>query len=337
MHNTTRNLGILIAVMLLLPARIGQSGSETPLKVGLHHTPPFVIETPDGRWEGLAVELWQAVARKLEHPFTFHKQPRHGLLTAVQDAKIDLAIGDFTMTSDQERVLDFSHAFYTSGLGIAVPHLDQAGWRGDLRRLFSWPVLRIILAMLAGLLVAGLLVWLFERRRNAASVGYGDKAPVTFAGRFLALIWMFLSLFLVASFTAAITSNMTVDSLQSRIKGPGDLEQVRVATLEASPGAAYLRDHGLGYLAFETMQAALEALAAGRVDAVVAEKPQMQHLVKVRFAHQVRLLPHHFQWAYHAFALPPGTPLREPINQHMLAVLDSDAWVKQVRRYMGRD
>ncbi|MFH7563901.1 MULTISPECIES: ion channel [Oceanimonas] len=48
-------------------------------------------------------------------------------------------------------------------------------------------------------------------------MGYGDKAPVTFAGRLVGLIWMFAGMIMVASFTAAITSSLTVNNLRTGI------------------------------------------------------------------------------------------------------------------------
>ena len=80
-------------------------------------------------------------------------------------------------------------------------------------------VLRIICAVILALLLSGHLIWLFERRDNSiqfpedygvgvdhglwwsvvtmTTVGYGDKAPVTFLGRFLGVIWMFVGVILL--------------------------------------------------------------------------------------------------------------------------------------------
>lgn len=73
----------------------------------------------------------------------------------------------------------------------------------------------------------GVLLWLVERKRNSdqfggsvaegigsgfwwsavtmTTVGYGDKAPVTLIGRFMATIWMFASVITISGFTAAIS------------------------------------------------------------------------------------------------------------------------------------
>ena len=82
-------------------------------------------------------------------------------------------------------------------------------------------------------------MWLFERKRNKemfgqgikglgagfwwsavtmTTVGYGDKAPVTAAGRTIGFIWMFAAILLISGLTASIASALTVSSLDSKIE-----------------------------------------------------------------------------------------------------------------------
>jgi len=55
------------------------------------------------------------------------------------------------------------------------------------------------------------------------TVGYGDKAPVTLAGRVVGLLWMPASIILISGFTAAIASALTVGQLDHSISGLDDL------------------------------------------------------------------------------------------------------------------
>jgi hypothetical protein len=95
------------------------------------------------------------------------------------------------------------------------------------------------------LLALGTLMWWFERKRNQeqfgggteagigssfwwsavtmTTVGYGDKAPITFGGRVVAFLWMLIAIIIVSVFTATITSTLTVAHLDVPVKGPQDL------------------------------------------------------------------------------------------------------------------
>ena len=55
------------------------------------------------------------------------------------------------------------------------------------------------------------------------TVGYGDKAPITTAGRMIAVMWMFIGIVLLSGITATITTALTVHRLGTRIQGPEDL------------------------------------------------------------------------------------------------------------------
>jgi len=48
------------------------------------------------------------------------------------------------------------------------------------------------------------------------TVGYGDKSPKTLGGRMVALVWMIFSIIFIASFTANITTSLTLSELKER-------------------------------------------------------------------------------------------------------------------------
>jgi hypothetical protein len=64
------------------------------------------------------------------------------------------------------------------------------------------------------------------------TVGYGDISPQTFRERVMAVVWMFISLVLVFSFTATMASILTAARLNQSpaIRGPDYLRQIHVGT-----------------------------------------------------------------------------------------------------------
>lgn len=327
------------------------------LTVGTKIAPPFVIQ--DGAdFTGLSIDLWQAVSDQLNLKSRYVTRNIGGLLSGVQDGSLDIAVAALTVTAPREARIDFTFPVYSSGLAIAVPATSGNSIWQTVKRLFSWQFLTAALALVAVLLLAGLLVWLFERRRNAeefgggpiaglasgfwwaavtmTTVGYGDKSPRTPGGRLVGLIWMFAGVIIISSFTAAIATSLTVGQLASGIQGVNDLRSARVATVTDSAAAESLSARGIAFAKNDNLSAALAELAAGRVDAVVYDAPLLRYQIRTRYAASLSVLPRTFERQDYAFALPQGSPLREPINRAILKYLNGNSWQQQLSRYLGR-
>jgi polar amino acid transport system substrate-binding protein len=77
------------------------------------------------------------------------------------------------------------------------------------------------------------------------TTGYGDKVPVSWRGRSLALLWMFASMFLITFFSATLASSFVVGRLKTGISGPGDLSRASLAVVSGTAGELWLRLQGL--------------------------------------------------------------------------------------------
>ena len=327
------------------------------LLVGTKPSPPFAIKNADGSWTGIAIELWRMVAADLGMKFEIREYDLKGLLSAVQNHEVDVAVGALTITGEREARFDFSHPIYSTGLSIAVLPKTKGGALATMRGLVSWELLKMLGILMALLLSIGTLVWILERRHNAAqfggsalsgigagvwwsavtmtTVGYGDKSPVTPGGRALGLVWMFVAVILTSSFTATITSSLTVERLESSINGPDDLKHVRVASVAGSTSAAYLDRRHIAYRAVPAPIDGMKAVAAGQVDAMVYDAPILKYLAKNEVSSNVMVLPITFDRQDYGLALPDQSPLREPLNRALLSELGKDTWKELLDRYLG--
>ena len=238
--------------------------SEAVQLVGLVPAPPFAMKDTEGHWTGIAVELWRYVASDLGLRFEFREVAIPDLIAGLQRGEL-LATVTATASAEREMLIDFSHPYYWSGLAIAVPvRATGSDWLEPLGDVFSGATVRISSVLLGLLLVAAVLVWLAERRTNPnhfspqplrgiadglwwaavtlTTVGYGDKAPLTRAGRLVGIVWMFVAIILIALFTAQVTSSLTVTSLTGRVRGPADLVHVKVGAIQDSPAQTILRN-----------------------------------------------------------------------------------------------
>ncbi len=359
---------ILLLMALLLMAFPGMaSGSalvsqpaqtDDPVQVGIRIAPPFVIEEADGSYSGLTISLWEHIADELNIAFEYEERDIAGLIDGVvQEKTLFAAASALTITAEREEVLDFTHPFFVTGLGIAVPYKPTGIWQAMLA-IFSPDFLWVVGLLIILLLFWGVLVWYFERVRNTddfggtpaegigsgfwwaavtmTTVGYGDKAPKTFPGRIIGFVWMFAGIILISFFTASIASSLTVTQLDSRVSGPHDLPFVRVGVLEHSATIDYLDENRIRYRTFVDIEAGLQAVADDQIDAFVHDAPIIRYYSTQDFHNEVRVLPGTFNDQYYGIALPFGSPLRNDINRIMLDFIAGDEWEQLNRRFLGQ-
>jgi len=350
---------VLGVLSLLYAYAAGAPEAKTKtLIVGTKSTPPFVIRSPSGDYSGISIDLWRRMAEELHYTYRFEERDLSELLAGLEDGSLDLAVAAITVTAEREKVIDFTQPFYTTGLSIAVSPSSRKNWVYALKRFVSPQFLRIAGSLALLLFIVGLLVWLVERKRNpdqfggsAASgivsgfwwsavtmttVGYGDKAPRTFFGRLLGLIWMFVGIILISSFTAAITTTLTLTTLESKIAGPADLPKVRVGTISGTASAGYLDERHIRYQGFNTLGEALNAVADDRIDAVVYDAPILHYMAETDFKGRMFILPQTFSRQDYAIALPQGSDLQEPLNRSLLGVTSQPVWHTILERYLGK-
>jgi ABC-type amino acid transport substrate-binding protein len=349
-------------VALSPPTALAQSpdAGAARLSVGTVVAPPFMMKMASGRWEGLSIELWEELAEALAIEFEWREYENLGELRgALERREIDV-LPALAMTPEHEIVVDFSHPYYRSGSAIAV-RMEGAGndWLGVVRSIFSWNVLGAIGFLVLLWIAAGVALWLFERRRNAAvssdgplkgvehgvwwaavtmtTVGYGDVAPKTMGGRIVATIWMLASIVLIASFTAKITTSLTVDALHGKVRGLQDLAGVRVGALAEAASLTFLTQHGIAALPIQSTREGLQSIVDDELDAFVFDRAVLAHLVRTEFPAALQILPDNFDPYYVGIAVLSGSELREPMDRALLQIMEDESWPRRVASYLGTE
>lgn len=328
------------------------------LMVGVINAPPFAMKTANGQWEGLSIDLWHMIARELAVDFElleYNSIPQ--ILDAMEKDVLDLVVTAAIM-ADREIILDFSNPYFRSGSAIAVS-TESTGfnWLHLTERFFSPKILKVMGHLILLLLFVGAVVWLLERRRNRemfgekpvegighgvwwaavtmTTVGYGDKSPRTLGGRMAAVLWMFASIILVSVLTATITASLTISELNGKVRGRGDLHSVRVGSVDQSATLTDLLRGGIVVLPFADVRDGLQAIIDGRIEAFVYNEAILKYLVSTQFPTRLRVLPETFDHYFVSMAMPPGSPIREEINQTLLNVMATSDWFKLRDRYLG--
>jgi polar amino acid transport system substrate-binding protein len=357
-----RNFFALFLIALLLfaagPAGAQETPSRTVLRVGTTDAPPFAVKLGNGQWSGISIELWRNLAAGLGLRFELVERTLPELLAGLQDGSLDAGVTAITITADREKVMDFTHPFFVAGLATAVRSEGAAlHWLHVAEKFLSLHFLYLIGALMLVLFVAGSLVWIFERRKNAAhfanklphglgdgfwwavvtmtTVGYGDRAPKSLGGRVVAIVWMFVSIIILSSFIAAITSSLTLSQLGASVQGLPDLKRIRVGSLKDSTGEAFLTGQDIESVSFGTTPSGLRALVDSEIDAFVLDAPILKYRIHSHYRGRLQVLPEVFDQQYYGIALPNGSNLREPLNRSLLLYIQSEDWKAQLKRYLG--
>lgn len=335
------------------------------LIVGLAVGPPFDIRQADGSWTGISVELWRQIAKELSLEYEFRETNLSGNFFGLAEGWLDVSVGPLTITAPREEVCDFTHAYFTSSLAMAVPASRLPWSMRYLAAIFDlslwWAISRIVFGLLLFMAFVALLVWLCERRANPSqfgggghaargfgsalwwsagtltSVGCGEMSPRTVKGRVIAVAWMFISLVLVSTFTATMASILTTERLSQGtvIRGLDDLRQIRIGTFADSSTAQYLQTNHIDYQAFGRDDL-FKALAERKIQVVLYDEPFLRYVVRTQYPDQFTVLPLNLDTQLYAFAVRESSPLREPINRVLLRKIHEPAWRDLLYRYLGR-
>lgn len=353
---------VALTLAMVLTVHLCAAGEKASpgrtLVVGTKESPPFSMKTEDGAWTGIGIDLWRGIAAELNLAFEFREKDLQGLLDGVADRSLDVSVAALTMTSEREKAIDFTHPFFHAGLGIAVAHKPASPLLAVFRSFFSIGFLQLVTAVYLLSLFIGFFVYLFERKKNPnqfgggmlsgigsgawwsvvtmTTVGYGDKSPVTFGGRAVAFLWMLVCIILIAVLTAHVTSKFTLMQLTSPIKGPDDLIHARVGSVADTTSSMYLRENRIPFYPYKTASEGLRAIAEGKIEALVHDKPILQYLIRKEFPGVLQVLPYTFLPQDYGIALPEGSPLREPINRVLLKILHAPGWEGTLTQYLGR-
>ncbi|XP_027340159.1 glutamate receptor 3.4 isoform X2 [Abrus precatorius] len=147
----------------------------------------------------------------------------------------DAAVGDITIVPNRTRVLDFTQPFMESGLVVVVPVKEIKSSPWSFLKPFTTQMWCVTGAFF---IFVGTVVWILEHRHNPEFRGKPKKQLMTVfwfsfstmffshrentvsgLGRLVLIIWLFVVLIINSSYTASLTSILTVQQLSSQIEG----------------------------------------------------------------------------------------------------------------------
>lgn len=146
---------------------------------------------------------------------------------------------------------------------------------------------------------------------------------------------MFAALILTAVFTAQLASSFTVDRISGPVASANDLVRARVGAIANSSSDDYLAGEFIQRIKYPNVDAGLDALVRGDIDAFVHDAPILRYEILRKYRGRVGILPDDVEAQSYGIVLPPGSKDREAINQALLHVLASQEWKALNAKYFG--
>lgn len=194
--------------------------------------------------KGYCIDVFTAAISLLPYPVPYkfipfgndHDNPSYSqLVNMVASNVFDAAVGDIAIVTNRTRVVDFTQPFAESGLVIIAPVKKHKSTAWAFLRPFT---LRMWCVTGLFFIIVGAVVWILEHRINDEFRGPPKKQLVTICwfsfstlffahkentvstlGRAVLIIWLFVVLIIQSSYTASLTSILTVQQLSSPING----------------------------------------------------------------------------------------------------------------------
>ena len=332
-------------------------GQPETLRVVTMPLEPFVIANGD-QLAGFSVDLWDAIADRLGMQYQWVKvETVEELLAAVQDGQADVGIAGISMTPEREQLVDFTIPVFNAGLRLMTSTSSDPSVPTLIGIIFSPALLKVFGIGILILLVMAHVIWLAERGSNPAipnaylpgiweslwwalatlsTQGYGVLGETrSRLKRLLAMFLVVLSIVLIAEFTASVTAALTVHQLSVAIHGPSDLPGKQIATVRGTTGAAYLAAMHMTPVEVGHIDDAYPLLEDGQVDAIVFDAPVLLYHAATKGQGTVQVVGPTLKDEYYGIALPAGSPLRKPINEVLLELMQDGTYTEIHNKWFG--
>lgn len=323
------------------------------LIIGITETPPFVEKNPAG-YSGLSISSWKLVNEQLKVDYEFKEYSSlAALLSGIEKGEVDLSVNPITVTDNRMKRMDFSQPYFISH--TSVLKRKESKILKHLKNFFSWDFFSVILLLLLVIFIFGFLVWLFERRKNTdefggglkgimqgfwwsavtmTTVGYGDKSPRTAGGRIIGLIWMFMAVIIISSFTAGIASSLTVKSINDEITGIEDLERFEVMTVNSSSSQELLNLYNIDSKLISNGAEGVQAILNKEAALFVYDEPILHYEIqRQELSDDLEILGKSLKKDYYSYAFPKDSPLLPVINPVLVRSLKTMEWTSLTEDY----
>ncbi|KAM0924553.1 hypothetical protein ACQ4PT_004546 [Festuca glaucescens] len=316
---------------------------------------------------GYCIDLFDEVMKNLPYPVSYQYVPRDPSLDSydkivdqVRDQEADMIVGDVTITASRMTKVDFTMPFTESGWSMIVAVQKDTS---PTMWIFVYPLSASLwLASLAFFCFTGFVVWVIEHRINPEFRGtpwqqfglifYFAFSTLVFShkeklesnlSRFVVIIWVFVVLILTSSYTASLTSMLTVEKLLPRVTDVRELQRrgdfigyqegsfIKSSLLEMGFAEDRMREYSSeeGYA-----DALSRGSANGGVEAVFDEIPYLK-LFLSQYCDGYAMLGPIYKTDGFGFVFPRDSPMTGDVSREILTLNEAEKMSKIEKAWFG--
>ena len=166
------------------------------------------------------------------------------------------------------------------------------------------------------------------------TIVYGDKAPVTFWGRVIALFWMLIAMAVMAVLTASLVSAITGSSYSKKIAFPTDLKDMKVLALQETKASRYLDEERVSFQKVSDLEDGLHLVNSEKANVMHHIIQQLNYYINSDAALSLRVQPVLLNPRLYALGIRNYSKLRKDLNRSILKVIQTSQWQRELDRFI---
>ncbi|MCL7025994.1 hypothetical protein MKW94_013801 [Papaver nudicaule] len=323
---------------------------------------------------GYCIDVFKAVIEMLPYPVSYELVPfakadgktagsYDDLIYQVYTQNYDAVVGDITISGNRSTYVDFTLPYTPSGFSMIVPlKEDTSNSIWILLKPLNW---NLWVAIVGFFILTWSATWALEREeKNPAFQGEwwnqletmfwfffstpafaeGDKTVRNGMAKVVVIVWAFSLLILSSSYTASLTSMLTVHRLEPTVTDVHELIKTRqnVGYLEGTFVYTMLKRMGFNeanlkpYISTEDFKEAFTASRSkeDRIVAAFGEAP-FNRLLLAKYCHKFALAGPMYKTGGFGFAFPRGSPLVPDISRAISHLREDDRITRIEQSWFG--
>ncbi|CAA7038060.1 unnamed protein product [Microthlaspi erraticum] len=302
--------------------------------------------------KGYTIDIFEAALKKLPYsviPQYFCVESEdddyNNLVYQLHNGKLDAVVGDVTITANRSLHADFTLPFTESGVSMLVPLRDNEN-KNTWVFLQPWS-LDLWITTGCFFVLIGFVVWLLEHRINddfrgpphhqigtsfwfsfSTMVFAHREKVVSNLARFVVVVWCFVVLVLTQSYTANLTSFLTVQRLQPTTTTVEDL--IKTGKPVGYQHGTFVKDilkdlkfSETQLKPFGSAEECNELFTSGTIVAAFDEVAYLKAIIS-KYCSKYAMVEPSFKTAGFGFAFPKNSPLTDDVSRAILNVTQGD-------------